>query len=365
MPLADYPDLSWLIRAVRILPVVAVAASVGGVIGGFTVFAIDSALTWQPRPDLRADNQTPEQQQVPKSIRIVGGAIPDPSAGMSGPPPAQPQPRPASAQPQAPQVPAQLLTAKPLGPTEFKPQAETKTQAQTQPQPPQAQTQPQPPQAQTQAQPATPVADQSQASTAGQQQPTRWPDALSRAHQASGAQQQTQAPQQAPQPNATPERSASKNSDADRKDARDERAGNEQKAASASDEDRAGTLRRGRHRRSRTMMSDVPRSGAGDETDTSSARGAERRLDARAYNRVYNSYTGAREDDQDRAASSRSSRQQRFGSDERYYGRRGTVVREAPGQADQAPSFETARPRSEPFWGGGFFRRDDRFSNDD
>ena len=44
MPLADYPDLSWLIRAVRILPVVAVAASVGGVIGGFTVFAIDSAL---------------------------------------------------------------------------------------------------------------------------------------------------------------------------------------------------------------------------------------------------------------------------------------------------------------------------------
>ena len=58
MPLADYPDLSWLIRAVRVLPVVAVAALVGGIIGGFTVFAIDSALTWQPRPDLRADNQS-------------------------------------------------------------------------------------------------------------------------------------------------------------------------------------------------------------------------------------------------------------------------------------------------------------------
>ena len=43
MPLADYPDLSWLIRAVRVLPVVAVAALVGGIIGGFTVFAIDSA----------------------------------------------------------------------------------------------------------------------------------------------------------------------------------------------------------------------------------------------------------------------------------------------------------------------------------
>jgi hypothetical protein len=113
------------------------------------------------------------------------------------------------------------------------------------------------------------------------------------------------------------------------------------------------------------MMSDAPRSGAGDETDTSSAPGAERRLDARAYNRIYNSYNGAREDDPERAASSRSSRQRRFGSDERYYGRRGTSVREAPDQTDQAPAFETARPRGEPFWGGGFFRRDDRFSNDD
>src|SRR5437764_1466648 len=115
MPLADYPDLSWLIRAVRVLPVVAIAASVGGVIGGFTVFAIDSALTWQPRADLRADNQAAEQQQAPKSVRIVGGSIPDPSAGMSAPPPAQPQSqqRAASVQPQAPQVPAQLLTARP------------------------------------------------------------------------------------------------------------------------------------------------------------------------------------------------------------------------------------------------------------
>ena len=113
------------------------------------------------------------------------------------------------------------------------------------------------------------------------------------------------------------------------------------------------------------MMSDVPRSGAGDETDTSSARGAERRLDARAYNRVYNSYSGVREDDQDRAASSRSGRQRRFGSDERYYGRRGTVVREGPNQADQAPVSEAAQPRGEPFWGGGLMRRDDRFSNDD
>jgi len=354
MSLADYPDLSWLIRAVRILPVVAVAAAAGGIIGGFTVFAIDSALTWQPRPDLRADNQATEQQQAPKSVRIVGGAILDPSAGMSAPPPAQP--RAASAQPQAPQVPAQLLTAKPLGPTQLQRQTETKTQAQTpQAQTPQPQTPQPPPQAQTQPAAAQPVANQTQAGAAGQQQSTRWPDALSRAHQGSGAQQQTEAPQ----PKATPERSASRSSDADRKNVGDERAGNE-RAASVSDEDRAGASRRGRHGWRRTMMSDVPRSGAGDETNMSSARGAERGLDARAYNRVYNSYGGAREDDPERAASSRSSRQRRFGSDERYYGRRGTIVREQPDQADQAPLSEAVRPRGEPFWGGGFIRRDNR-----
>jgi hypothetical protein len=325
MPLADYPDLNWLIRAVRVLPVIAVAASVGGIIGGFTVFAIDSALTWQPRPDLRADNQVAEQQQAGKSVRIVGGAIPDPSAGMSAPPPAPQQ----SAASQPAQMPAQLLTAKPLGAAQ--PLTQTKTQAQTQPAA------------------AQPIPNQTQAGAAGPQQSTRWPDALSRAHQGSGAQQQTEAPQ----PNATPERSASGNSDADRKNVGDERAGKE-RAASASDEDRTGASRRGRHGRSRTMMSDVPRSGAGDETDAFSARGA-KRLDARAYNRVYNSYGGAREDDPEHAASSRSSRQRRFGSDERYYGRRGTNVRE---QADQAPAVEAAGPRAEPFWGGGFMRRD-------
>jgi hypothetical protein len=343
MPLTAYPDLSWLIRAVRVLPLVAVAALVGGIIGGFTVFAIDSALTWQARPDLRADNQAADQQQAAKSVRIVGGAIPDPSAGMSAPPPAQPR----AAPPQVPaQMAAQLLTAKPLGAVQ--PLTQTKTQAQT-------------PQAQTPPAAAQPGSSPTPTAAATQQQSTRWPDALSRAHQGSGgAQQQTEAPQ----PNATPEQSANKNSEADRKNVGSERAGNEQ-AASASDEDRAGASRRGRHGRRRTMMSDVPRSGAGDDTDMSSARGAERRLDARAYNRVYNSYSGAREDDPERAASSRSSRQRRYGSDERYYGRRGAIVREGPNQADQAPVSEAAQPRGEPFWGGGFMRRDDRISNDD
>ena len=96
-------DLSWFLRAARVVPVIAGAALLGGMIGGFAIFAIDSALTWDPNPqshsDARAENQasavnpqtasqTP-QTQTTKPARIVGGAIPDPSAGMSGPPPAQ------------------------------------------------------------------------------------------------------------------------------------------------------------------------------------------------------------------------------------------------------------------------------------
>ena len=49
MPLAAYPDVSFFVRAVHVLPVIAVAAAVGGIIGGFTVYAVDSALTW-PQP---------------------------------------------------------------------------------------------------------------------------------------------------------------------------------------------------------------------------------------------------------------------------------------------------------------------------
>ena len=89
---SGYFDVSWFLRAARVLPVIAGAALLGGVIGGFAVFAIDSALTWepltrepvsQPRPDARADSQTSAVVAQTKPVRIVGGAIPDPSAGMS------------------------------------------------------------------------------------------------------------------------------------------------------------------------------------------------------------------------------------------------------------------------------------------
>ncbi len=47
---SDYSDVSWFFRALRVVPVIAGAALLGGMIGGFAVFAIDSALTWEPAP---------------------------------------------------------------------------------------------------------------------------------------------------------------------------------------------------------------------------------------------------------------------------------------------------------------------------
>jgi hypothetical protein len=75
---SGYFDVSWFLRAARVLPVIAGAALLGGVIGGFAVFAIDSALTWEPltrepvsppRPDARADSQTSAVVAQTKPVR--------------------------------------------------------------------------------------------------------------------------------------------------------------------------------------------------------------------------------------------------------------------------------------------------------
>ena len=252
MPLAAYPGESFFIRAVRVLPVIAIAAAVGGIIGGFTVYAVDSALTWpQPssqRPDVRADNQSGSQssaaveQEKTRPVRIVGGAIPDPSAGMSAPPPAQSRqsaPQQSVTQQNPAQLSPQILAVKPLGP----------------PAPLQAPGASQPQAAKSVQTEKVPAAPPSTAATT--QQSTRWPDALSRAQQGSSsasstAQQQTTAPQ----PNAAPGPQG--------KTADEKKAGNE-RTANVDEDDRA--LRRGRHGR---------------------------RLDARAYDRFYNSYRYAR-----------------------------------------------------------------------
>jgi hypothetical protein len=355
MPLTTYPDVNWFMRATRVLPGVAVAALVGGLIGGFSIYAIDSALTWQSRPDFRADNHPPEPQAM-RPIRSVGGAIPDPSAGMSGPPPVQQQ-RASSPAPQQQVTAAQnseqllpaLLTPQPLGPASgLQPPTGAKTSAQipgaTPVQTQAVQTQP------VQTQPIqTQSANQTPAANAGPQQPTRWPDALSRARQGSSpAQQQTQAPQ----PNAHPERAANNDSAVDRKanSAADRKANGNERAASANDDDRNGSSRRSRYsRRHANPAPNASGSAATDDRDVYS-EGARRR-DARSYDRLYNSPHPARDQDQ---ADQQTSRRY----DARHRGRTRVIGREAPEEVDRLPS-EARRSRPEPFWGGGFFGRGD------
>jgi len=264
---AGYADVNWFVRAARVAPVIAGAALVGGMIGGFAMFAIDSALTWepvsQPRLDARAEGQASAGvAQTTKPVRTVGGAIPDPSAGMSAPPPA-PQQR-STASPA--QISPQLLTPKPLGPAaRLQPQTATAGRASGAPQ-----------QNQTANPAQAPIQAPTQAATTTQQ-PTRWPDALSRAHQnaanasdANGAQQQI-----APPP--TSARAASKSDDIDRKEASGDR------AAASDDQDRSNA-RHGHYSR---------RHWRGDEA--SALASSSRRQDPRTYDRLYDSYGNRRD----------------------------------------------------------------------
>jgi hypothetical protein len=324
-----------LIRVARVVPVIAGAALIGGMIGGFAIFAIDSALTWQPSPqsrsdarpdarsDARAENATPvlnPQQQQNKPVRIVGGAIPDPSAGMSGPPPVQkPQRNADPAQPAA-QISSALFTAKPLGPaSELQRQtaATTATTASSTAQP------------QGQSANQLPVPAPNATPTGASAQPqTRWPDALSRAHQNAGNAQQQTAPAAAPAAGAqTADHAANNNSAIDRRDA------NSDRAVSAADyqdfQDRPGGWRHGRHSRRHAWR-------YGGDDDASGA--GSRRQQARSYDRLYDSYGNRRDRSHDR-------------SNDRSYGN--TRQRS---YGDTQPS-EAAGPRPEPFWGGGSFRR--------
>jgi hypothetical protein len=362
---SGYSDVNWFLRATRratrVVPVIAGAALVGGMIGGFAMFAVDSALTWepvsQPRPDARADSAASVvDQHATKPVRIVGGAIPDPSAGMSGPPPA-PQRNSAPAQAQ---VSPQLLTAKPLGPaSQLQPQTAT-TQAATTPLQPQ----------------------------------TRWPDALSRAHP--NAPNATSAREQAaPSPAAaqTSERAMDRNSETDRKEANSDRGAT---AATADDQDRAYTSRRGRHSRHQTTFgANGWRNGGNDD---SSAAAPQRRLHDSYDSRRERSYGKTREQsygdaaepsygdargDQDnsgyRSDASRSDTP-RYGRDTSYRNRSRVITREQPEETDRTQrnqgtqvnqvtqgkqALEAGQSRSEPFWGGGFFRRGDGYRDDD
>jgi hypothetical protein len=369
---SGYSDVSWFLRAARVVPVIAGAALLGGMIGGFAMFAIDSALTWdsapQSHPDARAENATSAVNPQPnKPVRIVGGAIPDPSAGMSGPPPVQqPQPQP-QAQSSAPaqsqtQVSPQLLTAKPMGPaSHLQPQTATPAPVSTSA-PPQNQTANQPQvQKSIQAPVQKPVPTQN---VPAAQQQTRWPDALSRAHQnaATGAN-----PPSAPQPTATSpaaaqsnEAAANKNKEADRNEL------NKEQAASAYDQSGGDSSRHGRHSRRHASR-------YGD--DDAAAGAVRRQQDARSYDRLYDSYGNRRDrsygntrgqsysdwrnDQDDAAARSDQSRsdQRQYGRDTRSRGKSRVNVRDQPDDSGRSQGFDVSQPRPEPFWGGGSFRR--------
>ena len=186
------------------------ALLLGGLVGGFAVYAVDSALTPQLRPDAGADNQSaaPASQNtppvrsflafVPGVQRIIGGAKPDPSAGTPGPAPAlQSQAAP-----------------QPLGPaSQFQPPSTTPAQA------------------------TSGIAQQ----LGAQHQSNQPPSNQARGNQASGNQQQVATPAQqqtAPQASATPA----------------------PHAAIANDDDRPAASRRVRHpHKQATFTSNAPR----------------------------------------------------------------------------------------------------------
>jgi hypothetical protein len=103
MPLAAYPDLGLFVRATRILPIVAIAAFAGGVVGGFVVFAINGALA-PPRSDLGTNLSATGHATataVPAKPATIGGAPTTNPAGAQPPaavaPPQNPIQAPASA----------------------------------------------------------------------------------------------------------------------------------------------------------------------------------------------------------------------------------------------------------------------------
>lgn len=260
MPLRSYPgysDVSFFERAARVLPVIAGTALVGCVIGAFAVFAIDGALTSEParqRPDARADHQAnAASQHATKPVRIIGASIPDPSAGMSEPPPA-PQQR--SSGPAQPQISSELLSSRPLGPP---------TQLQRPTAPAVAASQQPRNQPGTSTQIQAPVAAQNAPAA---QRPSARLDTLSRAHQNASDAQQQNAP-----------------AETDRNEA------NTTSSATADDQNRTSDPRHSRSRRHTTFSANPWRNG-GDDSAALSSRRQDARTDARTYdrNRLYDYY---------------------------------------------------------------------------
>ena len=107
MPPAPYPDFSWFFRSLRALPVVAIAALAGGIIGGFSVFALDLALTTPPNHEVGAEVGKIKARESAAAAPAAGtSAPPVPQEAASNAPPsiAAPQPVPQSQAQTAPPI---------------------------------------------------------------------------------------------------------------------------------------------------------------------------------------------------------------------------------------------------------------------
>ena len=119
MPPLPYADFRWFFRSLRALPVVAIAALVGGIIGGFSVFALDLALTTPPNHEAGAEVGKINGEKASESTAAAPAAgtssppVPQQEAASNAPPSiAAPQPVP---QAQAQTAPAIAVTP-PLAP---------------------------------------------------------------------------------------------------------------------------------------------------------------------------------------------------------------------------------------------------------
>lgn len=98
MPPAPYPDFRWFFRTLRVLPVVAVAALAGGIIGGFSVFAIDLALTAppnhgippEPGSKLASETTNDNADASPARMRTFDAATPSAAAAVGAAPATSP-----------------------------------------------------------------------------------------------------------------------------------------------------------------------------------------------------------------------------------------------------------------------------------
>jgi hypothetical protein len=187
MPPAPFPDFRWFFRIVRVLPVVAVAALAGGIIGGFSVFAIDLALTAPPNHGSPAE---PGSKLASKAVNNNVAASPAPMRTFDPATPtvaaaASPTPAPAPAAP----MPAGSVPAPGSGHdvSPAQPVAAAKTSTQS------AATN----EAITVVHPQTTLsAEQSQGTVAvAPSARTSWPDALSREHNAAPSETPAPAPQ--------------------------------------------------------------------------------------------------------------------------------------------------------------------------